>query len=122
MSLIDFSNAFNRVDRNCLLQEVFDHFPEMYGWVQYCYGTTAKLFVGQHIIGASSGVQQGDPLGPLLFALVLQPLLLRIREEFALTIGAYLDDLTIAGPAHRVNQAIELIREVGPSHGLFMSL
>ena len=102
---------------------MFHHFPEIFGWTQYCYGgVKAKLFVGDHILEASCGVQQGDPLGPLLFALVLQPLLLRLRQDYALTVGAYLDDLTLAGPAHRVNQAVRFLRDEGPAHGLLMSL
>ena len=123
LSLIDFTNAFNRINRNSLLQEVYDHFPGMYGWIQYCYGgVRSKLFVGHNIIHASAGVQQGDPLGPLLFALVLHPLLTRLRQDFAVTVGAYLDDLTIAGSADQVSQAIQYIRREGPSHGLSMSM
>jgi hypothetical protein len=121
LALIDFSNAFNRVDRNSMLTAVLERFPGMFGWVQYCYGVGAQLFVGPESVVASSGCQQGDPLGPLLFALVLQPMLVRLQEEFGLTVGAYLDDVTVAGPTHRVSEAVQWLRDEGPRHGLHMS-
>jgi hypothetical protein len=121
LALIDFSNAFNSVDRNSMLNAVLSRFPGMFGWVQYCYGVGARLYAGCETIEAFAGCQQGDPLGPLLFALVLQPLLLRLRDEFGLTVGAYLDDLTVAGPSHRVSDAVRWLRVEGPRHGLHIS-
>ena len=35
--------------------------------VKWCYSQPAELRFGSRRIMASSGVQQGDPLGPLLF-------------------------------------------------------
>lgn len=119
--LIDFSNAFNCVDRNSMLDAVFERFPGMFGWVQYCYGVGARLYAGLDTIEALAGCQQGDPLGPLLFSLVLHPLLVRLRDDFGLTVGAYLDDLTVAGPSHRVSEAVRWLRAEGPRHGLHIS-
>ena len=119
--LVDFSNAFNRVDRNSMLDAVFQHFPGMFGWVQYCYSIGARLYAGLEMIEAFAGCQQGDPLGPLQFAMVLHPLLVRLRDDFGLTAGAYLDDLTIAGPTQRASEAVRWLRAEGPRHGLFMS-
>ena len=105
-ALIDFVNAFNQVSRERILGEVMSHFPGLFGWVQYSYSTGATLFSGTNIVMATAGVQRGDPLGPLLFALVMQPLLRTLKSVFGLTTGAYLDDLTIAGPQSRVAEAI----------------
>ena len=42
------------------------------------------------------GVQQCDPLGPLLFALILYPLVLKIHQSCKLNLQAwYLDDVTM---------------------------
>jgi hypothetical protein len=121
VALVDFANAFNRVDRQKVLDEIFSKFPTIFGWVQYTYGVSATLFTGTDILMASAGVQQGDPLGPLLFALVFQPILLHIRSEFSLTSVAFLDDWTLAGPAPQVAAALQMIREIGPESGLFAS-
>ena len=69
------------------------------------------------------GVQQDDPLGPLLFALILQPLVLNIHESCKLTLQAwYLDDGTIIDDTLMVPKALHIIEEDGPSRGLFFNV
>jgi hypothetical protein len=122
VGLVDFSNAFNVVNRNVMLDEVLERFPILFNWVQYSYGTNATLFSGSDIFYASAGVQQGDPLSPLLFALVLQPLLEKLRFQFNLHVAAYLDDVTIVGPPDMVKQGVCFLREHGVIRGLHISL
>ncbi|CAO2814623.1 unnamed protein product [Amaranthus hypochondriacus] len=98
MLLVDFRNAFNLVNRTALLREVRLRCPSLSRWVEFCYSTPARLYYGEHTLRSCQGVQQGDPLGPLLFALVLHPLVCRIRDSFDLCLQAwYLDDDTIIG-------------------------
>ncbi|GJV72664.1 putative reverse transcriptase domain-containing protein [Tanacetum coccineum] len=87
MLTVDFSNAFNLVDRSALLHE------------------------------------QGDPLGPLLFALILHPLLHKIKDTCKLLLHAwYLDDGTVIGDSEEVAKVLDIIKVSGPGLGLELDI
>lgn len=67
---LDFENAFNTISRSKVLGAVQSHFPSL----SRCYVKPSNLQFGTAILKSSAGVQQGDPLGPLLFAAALRPL------------------------------------------------
>ncbi|KAJ0482043.1 putative reverse transcriptase domain-containing protein [Helianthus annuus] len=123
MLTVDFSNAFNLVDRSILLREVHRHCPSIFPWVQFLYAQPARLYVGNDRIRAFTGVQQGDPLGPLLFALALHPLVLQVQENCKLPFHAwYLDDGTVIGDVVQVAKALEIIGSEGPALGLQLNI
>lgn len=72
---LDFSNAFNECQRNYIFNKVGKDQPEILAWTQYCYHPAADLHFRDNRLLSSTGVQQGDPLGPLLFSLVLADLI-----------------------------------------------
>ena len=121
--LLDFSNAFNSVDRGSMFREVRDRIPSMAAWIESCYMAQPFLRLGEHTILSSCGVQQGDPLGPLGFALTLQPIIEKIKEEVPnLLINAwYLDDGTLCGSASDLCAALAIIEEDGPARGLHLN-
>ncbi|GKE38719.1 putative reverse transcriptase domain-containing protein, partial [Tanacetum coccineum] len=66
-------------------------------------------------IWSATGVQQGDPFGPLLFALILHPLVHKIRDNSKLLFHAcYLDDGTVIGDSEEVAMALDIIRGLFP--------
>ena len=71
--------------------------------------------MGTTRISSSCGVQQGDPLGPLLFALALHKV--SHSGSADLTVW-YLDDGTIGGPAERVAAEAKRIKEAAATIGL----
>ncbi|GJX00232.1 hypothetical protein Tco_0184145, partial [Tanacetum coccineum] len=85
--------------------------------------TPARLYYGEHTLRSCQGVQQGDPLGPLIFALVLHPLVCKIRDSFSFSLQAwYLPDGTIIGDTLVVGDVLKLIIEDGPHRGLHLNV
>ena len=122
LAKIDFSNAFNCVDRQTFLEQCRHHFPGLSRWAEWCYSNPSNLFFGQEIISSERGVQQGDPLGPLLFSLALQPILHLVNErrspEGLQLSFSFLDDLALAGEQLAVSQAFHFIRDHSRQIGL----
>jgi hypothetical protein len=119
---LDFQNAFNTVDRNRMLAEVALHCPSIWQYVATTYGCAAHQYVGPHVVDSTTGVQQGDPLSPLLFALTVQPLLLDLhRESPDVRQGWYLDDGTFVGPVPAAQQAVQLVVDRAPAYGLSLN-
>lgn len=98
MLLVDFTNAFNMVDRTSLINEVRLQCPAISRWVELCYRRPTRLYYNDITLSSSEGVQQGDPLGPFLFSLTLHPIVKSISSQCSLDLQAwYLDDGTIIG-------------------------
>ena len=72
---VDLHNAFNLVDRIFMMAAVREHFPDISHWVESCYSVAPFLNLGKETISSTTGAHQGDPLGSLLFALSLHPVI-----------------------------------------------
>ena len=68
-------------------------------------------------------MQQGDPLGPLGFALTLHPLVEKVKAEVpGLSLNVwYLDDGILMGPPEDLAAALHIVERVGPSLGLHLN-
>jgi hypothetical protein len=87
---LDFKNAFNSVDRDCILKEVQYHTQLLYPYLYQCYRNLSTLFIGDYLISSSVGTHQGDPL---IFSLAIQPIVLSMDPPLNIW---YLDDGTLA--------------------------
>lgn len=132
MLSVDLQNAFSLVSRPAVLHETLARFPQLYRWVYYCYGhTPPTLWFRSSHMKSVLGVQQGDPLGPLLFALALQPVLSKIADTTTPDLGHdvqplllwYRDDGVIIGKHSYLQNALRTLRSTDTlGRGLHLSL
>ena len=97
-----------------------DMFSAMSAWTQWCYGTPKMLLYDhEHIIMSESGVQQGDPLGPLYFCCDLNPLVNEIMALCPLYNKWYMDG--IIGDVELLKKVWKLLLDRGPGLGLHLN-
>ncbi|XP_055346445.1 uncharacterized protein LOC129593946 [Paramacrobiotus metropolitanus] len=94
VQVVDFANAFNTVRRDVMLKKVAEVLPQYYAFISAAYSTPSSLFCGDQIIASAHGIQQGDPLGPLLFCLISANLSRELQSELNIW---FLDDGTCGG-------------------------
>ena len=112
---LDFKNAFNSLRRDKMLEAVKKTIPELFPFVHSAYEKPSSLFCGEHTMLSAEGIQQGDPLGPLLFCLTIHPICLCLRSEFKVF---YLDDGTIGGSTSKIREDFQQIETVAAGLGL----
>ena len=77
-----------------MLEAVAAHIPELLPFVHSVYSAPSTLLWEGEQISSSEGVQQGDPLGPMLFYFTIHELVTSIGSEFKVF---YLDDGNMGG-------------------------
>ena len=102
---LDFANAFNSIRRDCMLEAVETFCPSLYSLVHSAYASPSNLLWEDRSISSAEGVQQGDPLGPLLFCLVLHQRGLHLKSDL------YLDDVTLGGDCQDLLHDIQVMKD-----------
>ena len=97
-----------------MLREVSKHTPTLLPWALSCYTQHSSLFCQGHSLSSQQGVQQGDPLGPLFFALGWQPVVEAITTQCDLEwLSFYLDDGVFVGPLAELNKVMSIVSAMG---------
>ena len=118
MLKLDFKNAFNSIRRDKMLYAVLEKAPQIFPLAFAAYQLPSFLFFGNHIIHSAEGVQQGDPLGPLLFCLTIHDLIGELKSEFKVF---YLDDGTLGGTLDDVQSDLLHLERVASEFNLFLN-
>ncbi|KAL0207000.1 hypothetical protein P9112_012711 [Eukaryota sp. TZLM1-RC] len=95
---LDFKNAFNSVKQETIFEVIKFDFPELSSFFYHFYGKESDLIFNSFGLKSTSGVKQGDPLGPLLFCLAIHKTLNIIKQKYpSIKIVAYMDDISLIG-------------------------
>ena len=103
---VDVRNAFNSVRRDAVLSCIRDCCPALFPMIYQAYFSPTPLLIGEDKIWSATGVQQGDPLGPLCFALAVD----RCARSLTAPLNVwYLDDATIGGSVTEVTNDLKTV-------------
>ncbi|XP_047029514.1 uncharacterized protein LOC124637199 [Helicoverpa zea] len=116
---VDIRNAFNSVNRDTLLTEVKNEIPKLYKFLWQCYRHSTKLLYKDKVLDSAVGCQQGDPLGPAIFSLAINPIIRQLNSKFNVW---YLDDGILGGDADTVADDFRLLIQKFDSIGLQLNL
>ena len=111
---LDMQNAFNTVRRDHFLEVCSSRAPSILHLASTAYATSSNLVIGNETILSETGVQQDDPLGPVLFALAVDEIAWSVRSPINIW---YLDDATISVPVESVcedlRRIIPMLSDIG---------
>jgi hypothetical protein len=94
------------------------HNPLLYPYLYQCYRNPSTLFFGDHLISFSDGAQQGDPCGPMIFSLAIQPIILSLDSQLNI---CYLNDGTLADYPEVVLSDFKKVNNLSRKIGLELS-
>ena len=112
---LDIKNAFNSIRRDHLLETCLKRTPSLFPLACLSYSSSTDLFIPDTSILSASGVQQGDPLGPMLFALAIDDAARSLQSPLNIW---YLDDATLGGSPEVVAVDLEKISSTLRNLGL----
>jgi hypothetical protein len=116
---IDFSNAFNSIDRQAFMRATCDALPTLSRWTNWCYGAPSILLYDHaRTILSSCGVQQGDPLGPLYFCFGIASIVEEIEALHPVYNKWYMDDGGIVADTDTLLKVWAILQARGPALGL----
>ena len=82
MVKVDVSKAFNSIRRDRVLRAVEEYIPSLLPFAHSSYSSPSVLMWYDTQILSAKGIQQGDPLGSMLFCLGIHKLTYALSSEF----------------------------------------
>ena len=116
---VDFRNAFNSIRRDKMMLAAELFVPSLLPFIRSAYSHSSKIFWHDAKLTSAEDVQQGDPIGPLLFCLTIHGLVSQLQTAFNVW---YLDDGTLGGDGTELVGALRTIKHEGEKLGLHLNL
>ena len=105
-----------------MFKEVREHFPDVARYVEAAYGQATILNFGDGSILSTDGAHQGDPLGPFLFSVTLQPVLEKLQEiEGVVQNTWFLDDGEVIGTREALIEVWDTLVREGVPRGFHLN-
>ena len=86
----DIKNAFNSMNRSHMLNQVSTSFPDIFSHAFQVYSGLIPLIYqnGEEtvVLKSQQDVHQGDPLGPALFSIRMQPILVPSEQSILISV------------------------------------
>ena len=123
----DATNGFNRIRRDVILRFIATEFPSLLPWALSCLSGASTLFLIEEgrvvgLVDNDSGVQQGDPAGPFLYACAMVQFQRELAAAFPNAVqSAYLDDLTVVVPIEELGPLVDWVDEHGAGIGYYIN-
>lgn len=137
---LDAEKAFDRIEWNYLFAtlEKFSFGPKFISWIRLLYTSPKASVITNKITSKvfplSRGTRQGCPLSPLLFALAIEPLSIKLQTSTSISgikrnniehrLSLYADDLLlyISDPMTCVPIVLDILQEFGLFSGYKLNL
>ncbi|KAG9394415.1 hypothetical protein J8273_4071 [Carpediemonas membranifera] len=119
---LDLSNAYNTLSRDFLLRCVSTYCPALVDYVKGQYSSSLLLSTSGVVLRSEEGVQQGDPLSPLLFSLGMKPVLDRLRSIYNVRVVAYQDDTYILTDRASADEIAKTAKQLFSQVGMSLNL
>ena len=119
MIKVDFRNAFNSICRDMMLKAVENYIPDLLPFVHSAYSSPSILLWGDSHVPSAEGIQQGDPVGPMLFCLTIHELVCNLLSKLKVF---FLDDCTIGGNLEDLQTDLQRIEDQGQVLGLELNV
>ena len=116
--LVDAVNAFNSLNRETALRNVYAFCPALAVVLANTYRQDIPLFIEGETFVSQEGTTQGDPLAMAMYALAVSPLIKDLKNCNTKQVW-YADDSSAGGRLNNLKAWWESLVERGPAYGYF---
>ena len=116
--LVDASNAFNSLNRQAALRNIYQLCPALSKVLTNTYREDVQLFIDGEVLLSQEGTTQGDPLAMAMYTIAITPLIHRLEDRVNKQVW-FADDATAGGNLARLKTWWDRISEIGPDYGYY---